>query len=230
MPIVPAVADMNHANSVNFTDLAAAGIWGVIHKARQGTGYGDPAYLARQSLAKGAGLLWGAYDFATGDNVASNVGDFLAYAKLGPQDSAWLDFEDNTESEMSGDQAYEFLDRVSQELGRACGIYGGNRIREQIDPQSAKWIEMAKVAPLWQCRYINSQPPDVGSLFKAIPPLPPWTVNTLIQFTGDGVGPMPHTVQGLENGADLNAFNGSRDQLKATWPGGIFPADTGAVA
>ena len=125
-------------------------------------------------------------------------------------DGAWFDFEDNSASQMTGDQAHEFLDRVSQKLGRACGIYGGNRIREQIDPQAAKWIDMAARAPLWQCRYISVQPDDNDELFRLIQPIPPWTKNTIIQYTGDGVGPIPHTVQGLENGADLNVFIGTR--------------------
>jgi len=226
MAITPVIADMNHANSVNFAELATANIWGVIHKARQGVSFGDPAYQSRQILAKQAGFLWAAYDFATGDDVATNVANFLTYAKLGPQDGAWLDFEDNAASQMSGDEAYEFLDRVSQQLGRACGIYGGNRIREQIDAQAAKWIDMAKVAPLWQCRYIKGQPADVAALWALVPPIPPWKANTIIQYTGDGAGPAPHTVPGLENGADLNVFNGNRDQLAAIWPG---PAPAGAA-
>jgi GH25 family lysozyme M1 (1,4-beta-N-acetylmuramidase) len=131
----------------------------------------------------------------------------------------WLDFEDNSQSEMSGDQAYEFLDRVNQKLGRACGIYGGNRIREQIRPDDPKWIDIAKVTPLWQCRYIKAQPNNNDGLFAAIPPIAPWTSNTFIQYTGDGIGPQPHTVQGLENGADLNVFRGTRDQLVGIWAG-----------
>jgi GH25 family lysozyme M1 (1,4-beta-N-acetylmuramidase) len=224
MAIIPNVADFNHANSVNFTSIAAAGIWGVFMKARQGIGFGDPAYKKRYPLALQCGLLVGAYDFATGDLVATNVDDFLAFANLAPTDAACLDFEDNTQSQMTGDQAYEFLDRVNQKRGLACWIYGGNRIREQIDPQQAKWIDMAKVTPLWQCRYILSQPADNDALFKAIPPIPPWTANTFIQYTGDGVGPTPHTINGLEDGADLDVFDGSRSQLTAIWPGATITA------
>jgi lysozyme len=219
MPIIPLVADMAHFNPVNFTQLKGAGFVGVIHKARQGVAIGDPKYASRMSAAKDAGLRWGAYDFATHDDVASNVAAFLKTASLTANDSAWLDFEDNTASPMSGDQAYEFLDRVAQALGRACGIYGGNRIREQIKPDDPKWIDMAKVAPLWQCRYIKLQPADNAELFRVIPPIPPWTANFLIQYAADGSGPQPHTAPGLQNGADLNAFNGTADELAAQWAG-----------
>jgi hypothetical protein len=36
---------------------------------------------------------------------------------------------------------------------------------------------------------------------------------------GDGVGPLPHTVDGLENNADLNAFDGTDAELAALWAG-----------
>lgn len=220
---VPTVADMAHFNPVNFSELKAAGFVGVIHKARQGIAIGDPKYAARMAAAKSAGLRWGAYDFATHDDVAANVAAFLGFARLDEADSAWLDFEDNAHSQMTGAQAYEFLDRVAQKRGRACGIYGGSRIREQIkpqiDPQSAKWIDMAAVAPLWQCRYIGAQPPDNAALFRRVPPIPPWRKNFLIQYTGDGIGPRPHSAPGLQNGADLSAFNGTADELAAAWAG-----------
>jgi lysozyme len=57
MPIMPVIADMNHANSVNFSDIVAAGILGVVHKARQGLGFKDPAYASRRVLAEQLGLL-----------------------------------------------------------------------------------------------------------------------------------------------------------------------------
>lgn len=219
MPIIPNVCDIYHGNPVNFTEIAANGIWGCVHKAHQGIGYGDPAYQGRQVAAKMVGLLWAAYDFSTGDNVADNVKTFLSYANLAPEDGACLDFEDNSVSEMTGDQAYEFLDRVCQARGTACWIYGGSRIRELIDQQDPDWIEMAKVAPLWQSRYIGLQPEDNSELFREINPIPPWTTNFMIQYTGNSEGPLPHTILGLQNGADLDVFNGTRDQLAAAWPG-----------
>jgi GH25 family lysozyme M1 (1,4-beta-N-acetylmuramidase) len=219
MSIIPTIADIYHGNPVDFGKIAAAGIWGVIHKARQGLRYSDPSYHSRMDAAKAAGLLWAGYDFATGDDVELNVSSFLAFAALSDSDGAWLDFEDNAASQMSADQAWEFLDRVAQKRGRACGIYGGNRIREHINPNNSKWIDMAKVVPLWQCRYIGLQPADNEELFKVIHPIPPWTKNTIIQYTGDRIGPQPHTVDGLQNGADLNAFLGTRDDLAAIWPG-----------
>jgi lysozyme len=224
MPIVPVIADMYHANSVNFTKLKRAGIWGIIHKARQGVGFADPAYARRRVIAEQLGFLWAAYDFATGDDVQANVDAFLKTADPSEKTGMWLDFEDNSVSQMSADQAYLFLDMVDQRLGRACGIYGGNRIREQIPPDDPKWIDMARVTPLWQSRYISAQPKNTAALFRDIAPIPPWTMNTIIQYTGDGAGPLPHTVPGLEDGADLDAFNGSYSELAVIWPGSALPS------
>lgn len=116
--IVPNFCDMAHFNPVNFTEIVNAGMWGISHKARQGTGYGDPEYSGRMKLAKQVGLLWCAYDFATGDPVAANVADFLSYAILQPNDAAMLDFEDNTELEMTADEAYQWIELGEPEARR----------------------------------------------------------------------------------------------------------------
>ena len=57
MPIVPAVVDLYHANSVNFSKLKATGIWGVAHKAREGVGFVDPAYASQRAMAEQLGFL-----------------------------------------------------------------------------------------------------------------------------------------------------------------------------
>jgi lysozyme len=216
--ITPVVADIYHGNPINFTEVVQSGIWGIIHKCTQGFA-ADPLYARRQIASRACGVLWAAYDFATGDNPVNNADNFLKRANLSSKDGAWLDFEDNTYSQMSGNQAYAFIDHVNQKLGRACGIYGGNRIREHIDPQDKKWIDLAKVTPLWYCRYMLRNFNDTAQLFQVITPPHPWTKITLIQYTGDGVGPPPHSVVGLQSGADLNAFNGARSELEAVWAG-----------
>ena len=219
MPIVPVVCDLYHGNPVDFGKIADAGMWGVILKARQGLGYSDPLYQTRLVAARGAGLLVAAYDFGIDDDIASDVREFLLFANLSDADGAYLDFERNPASQMTGDQAFEWLDRVAQSRGRAPGLYGGDQIRARIDPQDPKWIDMAAVCVLWQCRYIGLKPADNGELFRLIPPIPPWKANTLIQYTDGQNGPPPHTVDGLGPVADLNAFVGTRADLTAVWAG-----------
>ncbi len=238
--LTPTVADMNHANSIGarlggeakgFAALKSAGLVGIIHKARQGINFGDKAFARRRDLARAAGLLVGAYDFATHDNVEENVNDFLDFTNAEDDDnlSLWLDFEDNKASQMLAPQAREFLDRVDQATGRACGIYGGNRIKEQITDDDPFWA----LHPLWLCQYRTSpslRTADLDTLKDHIDVPTQWSDAGwfLLQYTGDGIGPLPHTLPGLEIGADLNVYDGTADDLVANWV--AEPVDKGATS
>lgn len=217
------VADMNHANPVDFRKIAAAGVGGVIHKAVQGLTYTDSLYGARKALAQEAGLEWGAYDFSTDDDVALNVARFLAVAKPDARTSLWLDFENNPRHDMNMAMALEFLDRVDQTVGRYCGIYGGDRIKRFVVNLTFAQRNFLGAHPLWGCEYgprWKNQDVNGHEL--------PWKNGPVLwQFTGDGIGPGPHTVDGLERGADLSRFEGDRAALAAWWP---LPAIALAVA
>jgi GH25 family lysozyme M1 (1,4-beta-N-acetylmuramidase) len=149
------IADMNHANPVDFAKIAAAGIGGVIHKVDQGLGFAD----------------------------------------------------------MTMAMALEFLDRGDQILGRRIGIYGGDRIKRFVPGLRDAQRDFLGAHPLWGCEY--------GPVWKNVDvnghPLP-WGKPDLWQFTGDGVGPGQHAVDGLERGADLSRFEGDRAALAAWWP------------
>jgi GH25 family lysozyme M1 (1,4-beta-N-acetylmuramidase) len=213
------IADMNHANPVNFAKMAAAGIGGVIHKVDQGLGFADPLYAARRVLAEAAGLEWGGYDFATDDDVATNVARFFMLARPDARTSLWLDYENNPRHDMSMAMALEFLDRGDQILGRRIGIYGGDRIKRFVPGLRDAQRDFLGAHPLWGCEY--------GPAWKNVDvnghPLP-WAKPDLWQFTGDGIGPGPHTVDGLEHGADLSRFDGDRAALAAWWPLPALPA------
>jgi lysozyme len=221
--IVPRVADMAHFNPVNFSKIKAAGILGVIHKATQGVGMTDNQYAARRKAALAAGLLWGAYSFATGDDARAHAKHFLAVAQPDANTLLCLDYEDNARSPMSAQAAWDFMRAVEDATGRRCWIYGGNRIAEHISPlcrANAAAADYFKARPLWLCQYKTRLPNiDLAGLKKHIRVPAPWDDFTLLQYTGDGVGPLPHTVDGLEPGADLNAFAGSDDELAALWAG-----------
>jgi lysozyme len=215
----PVVADMNHNNPVDFAKFAAAGGVGVIHKATQGS-FVDPAYAKRREAALAAGLQWGGYDFNTGDPVKDQVTRFVQTAQPDFTTSLWLDFEDNRASQMNLAQAKEFLDRVDQILGRPCGIYSGNRAKELMEYANDVYISFFAAHPLWLCQYkIVRGDIDIEALSKIVTVPKPWTEKGwfLLQYTGDGIGPPPHTMPGLENGADLNVFGGTPDELRAAW-------------
>lgn len=225
MPITPIVCDIYHSNSVNFSKVKDAGILGVIHKATQGIGRAndDGRYGSRRETAEQLGLLWGAYSFSTDDDVATNVAHFFEVAAPSPTTRMCLDFEDLVRNAMSGAHALEFLDRCNQRLGRATTLYGGNRIREHVDPQSKGWVDMAAITPLWLCQYKSIRNvPDLAALNRYINVPAPWRSYDLLQYAADGAGPLPHQVPGLEDGADLNAYQGTPEQLGASWAGGAL--------
>jgi lysozyme len=206
----PRVVDISHHNTVkDFGAVAAAGIWGIIHKATQGKAYPDPDYDAHRVAATAAGLLWGAYHFNTGDNVASQVEWFLAKAKPDDETLLVLDYEDNRLSQMNIAQAVDFLHQIEAKVGRKAAIYSGNRIKEtigQLGPEDRAYLTSHR---LWLCQYGPTPRMPQG-----------WATWWLWQYTGDGVGPMPHNVPGIiagNGGIDLNTYGGTREQLEQEW-------------
>lgn len=230
--LTPVVADMAHFNPIGWSDIIHSGLWGIIHKATEGPHYHDPKYAARRKLAETSGLLFGAYDFASGDPPVANANDFLSFA--GITDSSvlpCLDYESSaTHSQMTAQQARVFMDTIDQKLGRACWIYGGNWVRERISVlhMTDADVEWWQLHPLWLCQYRLGVQADSFSQLRAHLTMPrPWAQATLVQYTGDGVGPLPHTVAGLEKGADLNVFGGTHEQLTELWHGAAVDPNTG---
>ncbi|WP_426608654.1 GH25 family lysozyme [Bradyrhizobium sp. McL0616] len=206
----PRVADISHHNVVeDLGAAAAAGLWGIIHKASQGRAYVDPDYTGRRKLAAAAGLLWGAYHFNTGDPVPLQIDNFLKAAQPDDETLMVLDFEDNRPSNMSAQQAVEFLHLLEQKLGRKGAIYSGNRLKEtmgKLGPEDRAYLTSHR---LWLCQY------------GPVAHLPAGFSNCwLWQYTGDGVGPPPHNIPGIvagNGGIDLNAYAGTREQLAMEW-------------
>jgi len=206
--LTPRVVDISHHNDVlDFNMVAHAGIWGIIHKATQGKAYMDPKYDPRRIRAAAAGLLWGAYHFNTGDNVKTQIDWFLSNAKPDDKTLLVLDYEDNRLSNMDIHQAVEFLHYLEGITGRRGAIYSGNRLKENIGklgPLDRAYITSHR---LWLCQY--------GPVAKLPPGFSKWW---LWQFTGDGDGPMPHSVPGISGSRiDLNTFIGTHNDLAASW-------------
>ena len=117
--MTPIVADIYHGDRVlgdrpgetnGLIQFVAAGFRGLIHKATQGVHSADPLYAARRKLAADAAVPhWGAYDFNTGDPVAQQVDFFFQAAQPDTSTFCVIDFEDNTQSEMSLDQLCDYL-------------------------------------------------------------------------------------------------------------------------
>lgn len=186
----------------------------VINKATQGLMKPDFEYANRRQPALDAGLLWGAYHFNTGDKIQDQVDHFFDCAKPDANTFMALDFEDNpNHNQMSLSQAVEFLAIGNKILGRKLKLYSGNSIKDTIINADAATRNFLGEHELWLCEY----GPQAKLVDTNKHPLP-WKEYFLWQFTGDGIGPIPHTMPGITTkGIDINRFEGNLTALKERW-------------
>lgn len=205
MALLNAVIDISHHNggALDFAKAKADGILGVIHKASQGQSNTDPLYAKNRTKSRAAGLLWGAYHFATGSDGVKQAEHFLA--TVGQDDDALLvlDFEPNPSGpSMSLEEARAFNTHVYTQTGKWPGLYAGHYLKELLgsgkDPVLANsWLWLAQYGP------------------TAVVPAN-WGTWTMWQYTDGAVGPQPHTVKGIGH-CDRDRFNGSETQLRKLW-------------
>jgi GH25 family lysozyme M1 (1,4-beta-N-acetylmuramidase) len=204
MPETNAIIDLSHFNQNPDFHLAKGdGIVGVIHKATQGLGFSDSAYIAHRDAARAAGLLWGAYHFGTGADGAQQADFFLQKVGADPSVLLILDFEQNTAGpSMTLDGARAFVTRVQSVTGRYPGLYAGSFLKQllgtSLDPVLAQcWFWLAQYSPT--------------------PVVPPnWPTWTMWQYTDGKSGSDPHTVAGI-GPCDRDKFNGTEDALRQFW-------------
>lgn len=150
-----AVIDISHHNgpSLDFAAAKLDGVLGVIHKASQGASGIDPMYSANRKKANAAGMLWGAYHFATGNVALQQATHFLE--SIGDPTGVLmvLDFEPNiTGSSMSLDQARMFVTYIHAQTGRWPGFYSGSMIKQLLgdkkdDVLANCWFWLAQYGP-----------------------------------------------------------------------------------
>jgi lysozyme len=216
MPINVVVDISHHNGNVDLGRAQAAGIVGVIHKATQGTSMFDNMYQQNRQKAQAAGLLWGAYHFATAGDGAAQADFFLSKAAADEQTLIVLDYEPNQNSTMTLDQAKAFVTRVHEVTGRFPGFYSGSLIKEKLggkppDPVLSQCF-------LWLAQY--------GPAPKNIPAT--WPDWTMWQYTDGNIGPPPHSVDGIGN-CDRDQFNGTIEALRELWGVGEAAAGGGLV-
>jgi len=203
------VLDLSHHEEVQDYHLVrASGIFGIIYKATQGTSFQDDTYWASRERAIAAGLLWGSYHFGDASDLNKQVENYLGFAKPRYDELICLDYEPNAGNTMGLPKAQAFMEAVESELGRPgqCVIYSGNLLKETLPPSNKDAFWPAH--RLWLAQYGPN------------PVCPPqWDTFWLWQYTDGDVGPPPHTVQGIRGGIDCNSFNGTPEQLRASWTG-----------
>lgn len=200
-----AVIDISHHNgpSLDFAAAKLDGVVGVIHKASQGTDGRDPMYAINRKKATAAGLLWGAYHFATGADALQQASNFLS--AIGDRTGVLmvLDFEPNTTGPtMSLDQARKFVTYIKAQTGVWPGLYSGNLIKQTLGNKPDNilnncWFWLAQYGPH----------ADVPAN---------WPTWTMWQYTDGAVGEQPHQVNGIGH-CDRDRFNGDLAGLHRLW-------------
>ena len=205
--ITNVVVDLSHHNADPDFAVAreAGGIVGVIHKATQGLAYADPTYAEREATATGERLLWGAYHFGTGSDGVQQAEHFLDVVQPNDATLLVLDFEANPQGpSMTLEEARAFVTHVMEATGRWPGFYSGHYIKELLgtstDPVLANcWLWLSQYGPT--------------------PIVPPnWSAWTMWQYTDGGLGPEPHTVDGIGR-CDRDKFRGTIAALRKLWKG-----------
>ncbi len=203
--MINAVIDVSHHNgtSLDFNKAKADGIVGVIHKASQGMGNLDALYKTNRKKATAAGMLWGAYHFATGGDGAKQADIFLNAVGDPAGVLMVLDFEPNTAGPtMDLNEAHTFVTHIFQATGRWPGFYSGHLIKDLLKGQKDPILANCW---LWLAQY--------GATAVVQPTWPTWT---MWQYTDGSDGKEP--VKGIGH-CDRDRFNGDEDHLRTLWLG-----------
>ena len=210
-PLCTGILDVHHADgAVDAAAMKAGGITALIHKATQGKDWRDPAFVATVTRARDAGLLVGAYHFASGSSGGAQQADyFLSVA--GPDVLLALDWESNpnaTSGDMTPDNARRFVERVREVTGRWPLFYSGASRLRSLNLHAG---DVLGNCPLWIAQY--------GEAPKAVPAA--WPAWSLWQYSDVGYGPAdrrmyPRDTPGVRV-ADRSCFRGTAAELAAWW-------------
>lgn len=215
-----AVLDVSHHNTVrDWVALAAiqpdgTQVLGVIHKFDQGLGYDDPTYVAHRDGARAAGLLWGAYDFGTGENPTAQATAFVEGIKSSeggvfpPDLLPMLDLERNTTTggtTMTIAQAREYVVTFKALVGRSPVLYVQ---LSTIQENRAAFVDEVFVdCPLMVAWYPND--PNAVPSSASVAPWPWWSIH---QYTE-----ADHKLPGVDGMLDRSNWNGDEIGLRRLW-------------
>ena len=186
-----------YQGTIDWSQVATAGLSFVFIKASQGITSVDPELSANWSGAQTAGLLRGAYHFyQPGDDPTQQAQHFLATAPSGIGDlPPVLDIE--TAGSLSPAEIVQgvatWLDVVQKATGRAPILY--------TSPGFWKTLGATQLGayPLWVAEYGVSSPIVPAG----------WSRWTFWQYSESG------TVAGIQGAVDLDLFQGSLEELRA---------------
>lgn len=195
----------SHNGSVSWSTLWNSGVRFAYVKATESTSYTNPSFAQQYNGSYGAGMIRGAYHFATPDTSsgAAQAAYFAAHGGGWSRDGRTLPGALDMEYNPYGSTCYglspaglvtwmkDWFATYKARTGRDAVLYTSTNWWKQCTGNSTAF---GAVNPLWIPRYGSS----VGELPAG------WDFHTVWQYTSSGP-----TV------GDHNRFNGSADRLKA---------------
>lgn len=193
-----------HQGAVDWPGAVGAGATFAYIKATEGTVYQNPMFAQQYNGSYRAGLIRGAYHFATPDTAdgTAQANFFVDHGGGWSADGRTLPPAVDLEYNPYGDTCYglsptalvawvhAFADRVRARTGRYPAIYTSTRWWSLCMGNDAGF----GADPLWVARY--------NSVLGALPP--GWSSQAIWQFADSGAFP-----------GDQDAFNGGTDALRA---------------
>jgi len=246
-PGLPLIVDAYELNTIDWQKLLSdKRIAGFIHKASDGLpetyacsakedsdafalcrtkwrkyAVSKELYQTRRLVARGAGLLWGAYHLARPGNPIDQANHFIDYAEPDSSDLMVLDLEDIDAKFMSLDDAEIFVRHIKFRTGRYPILYTNHSVARYI-AATRKEHELLSRLPIWYARY----KPDVSEVF----PIGSWSNYFLWQFsssTNCSKKKCPYRIPGTLTDIDVNVASVGLDELKHIWGQGILlPSDS----
>jgi GH25 family lysozyme M1 (1,4-beta-N-acetylmuramidase) len=195
--------DVSHwQNTIDWTQVAAAGKRFAFMKASEGTTLADPTYAANRSQARAVGLYVGAYHFARPDrtpgDAAAEADYFLAMSQLEAGDLVpVLDLEDSGGLAPAELQAWvqAYLGRIYERTGAHGMIYASPTFWKNAMGDTT-WFATNGYGMVWVAHWTSGPEPAV--------PAQNWGGSgwTFWQYTSGG------SVPGISGRVDLDRFNG----------------------
>jgi lysozyme len=162
--------------------------------------------LSAKRRLESAVTFGGSYHWGVHGNAEEQADFYIDTVKPAPDELIALDLEDaQSESLMNVEEAVLFVERVKARTGRYPVLYTNHASAKLISTMYKGSV--FRHTPLWYARF-KSRVTDF--------PRGVWASYTLWQFSSEILAQMP--IPGTKPDMDINAYNGTVEQLKAAWP------------
>jgi lysozyme len=214
MSRIDKIVDISHHQEkpIDFGKLKDVGITAVIHKATQGTHFKDSKYVQRRKDAEQHGILWGAYHFSEDETDGGKQARyFLDF--IGDINGIFLSLDYETYHHRNKPEVYHnmtimeaenFVDEISQRIGRLPFFYSGNTIKKMLGARKSTKLGMCK---LWVAGYVSESRLKIQNS---------WANWTLWQYTDGKPGHNPNPIAGFGSW-DRSVFEGGDQDLSRIW-------------